>query len=146
MRLNASSIKIRLQKLERYISELERLQSLTLATFRSDFTAQLAAERAFQAAIESCTDIASHVVSVYNLGRPEVQRDLFRLLADAGYLRPAFADTLGDLVALRNRIVHLYWDMDTERLYDYLLHDVVHLRQFRDFALGLLAAEEEPGS
>ncbi len=56
MKLNVSSIRQRLQRLERYITELEKQQSATLRTFKSDFTRQLAVERAFQAAIESCTD------------------------------------------------------------------------------------------
>ncbi len=51
MRLNVSSIRQRLQKLEQYISELEKQQPVTLTTFQNDFTCQLAVERAFQAAI-----------------------------------------------------------------------------------------------
>ncbi|HEY52358.1 MAG TPA: hypothetical protein G4N94_02765 [Caldilineae bacterium] len=42
-------------------------------------------QRAFQAAIEGCTDIASHIVSVYSLGQPQAQRDLFQFLDEAGY-------------------------------------------------------------
>jgi len=142
--LNAKSIRLRLQKLERYIAELEKHQSLPLAKFRDDFTAQLAVERAFQAAMESCIDIASHVVSVYNLGSPQQQRDLFELLAQAGYLKPDFASAMGEMVALRNRIVHLYWDMDIERLWQYMQEDVRLLRRFRDFAEQLLTADKDP--
>jgi uncharacterized protein YutE (UPF0331/DUF86 family) len=47
------------------------------------------------------------------------------------------------MVSLRNRLVHLYWDVDVERVYSYLLTDVALLRDFRDFALELLAAEDE---
>ena len=74
MKLNVSSIKQRLQKLEQYISELEKQQPITLEKFKADFTRQLAVERAFQAAIESCTDIAAHLVSVYQLGHPQLHQ------------------------------------------------------------------------
>jgi uncharacterized protein YutE (UPF0331/DUF86 family) len=60
MKLNVGSIRQRLQRLEQYISELEKQQPVTLETFKNDFTRQLAVERAFQAAIEGCTDIAAH--------------------------------------------------------------------------------------
>ena len=43
----------------------------------------------------------------------------------------------------RNRLVHLYWDVDVERVYSYLLTDVDLLKDFRDFTLELLAAEDE---
>jgi uncharacterized protein YutE (UPF0331/DUF86 family) len=132
-----------LLKLEQYIGELKKLQKLSLAEFQDNFTAQLAVERAFQAAIESCTDIASHVVSVYDLGSPQQQRDLFHFLTQAGYIEAKFASDMSDMVALRNRIVHLYWDVDVKRLYSYLQSDIVLLRQFRDFAEQLLAAEEQ---
>jgi len=61
MKLNVNSIKRRLRKLEQYIAELEKQRTVTLTMLKSDLTRQLAVERAFQAAIESCTDIAAHM-------------------------------------------------------------------------------------
>jgi uncharacterized protein YutE (UPF0331/DUF86 family) len=142
MTLNAKSIRLRLRKLEQYIAELEKQQELALDEFRDDFTAQLAVERALQAAIECCSDIASHLVSTYGLGQPEAQRDLFQVLAQMGYLDHEYADTMGDMVSLRNRLVHLYWDVDVERIYSYMQTDVTFLKNFRDFTLELLIAEE----
>jgi uncharacterized protein YutE (UPF0331/DUF86 family) len=143
MKLNVPSIRQRLQKLEQYINELEKQQPVTLKSFKNDFTRQLAVERAFQAAVEGCTDIAAHVVSVYQLGHPEESRDVYRFLVEAGYLEPAFGQAMMEMVGLRNRIVHLYWDIDVEKLYQYLQQDVTLLRQFRDFTLQLLTAEAD---
>lgn len=143
MKLNVNSIRQRLQKLELYINELEKQQPITLQTFRSDFTRQLAVERAFQAAIEGCTDIAAHIVSVYQLGTPQESRDVFRFLVEAGYLTLPFGEAMMALVGFRNRIVHLYWNLDVERLHKYLQEDVGLLCQFRDFILQILTSEEE---
>lgn len=143
MTLNVKSIRLRLRKLEQYIAELEKQQELDLDEFRDDFTAQLAVERALQAAVECCSDIASHLVSTYGLGQPETQRELFQVLARMGYLEGEYADAMSDMVSLRNRLVHLYWDVDVERVYSYLLTDVALLKNFRDFTLELLAAEDE---
>jgi uncharacterized protein YutE (UPF0331/DUF86 family) len=134
-----------LLKLGQYIAELEKQQQATLETFRNDTTRQLAVERAFQAAIESCTDIASHIVSTYQLGHPQESRDVYRFLMQAGYLDATTCETMTAMVGLRNRIVHLYWDIDTVRLYDYLSQDVEPLHAFRDFALQVLAADQEVG-
>ncbi len=46
------------------------------------------------------------------------------------------------MVGLRNRIVHLYWDIDVARLHHYLQKDVALLRRFRDFMLQVLTVEE----
>ncbi|GAB4536581.1 MAG: DUF86 domain-containing protein [Anaerolineae bacterium] len=130
-----------MRKLEEYINELEKQRAITLETFRNDFTRQLAVERAFQAAIESCTDIAAHIVSVYQLGHPEESRDVFRFLIEAGYLNEDFGKAMMTMVGFRNRLVHLYWDVDVERLYQYLQEDVPLLRHYRDFVLQILTAE-----
>lgn len=142
MKLNVSSIKKRLRRLEQYISELEKHQKLTKTQFRDDFTAQLAVERAFQAGIECCSDIASHVVSVFDLGRPNEQRDLYSLLANAGYLTEEFGAMMGEMSAFRNRIVHMYMEIDVARLYQFLQEDVGYLKQFREIANAIVDAEE----
>jgi uncharacterized protein YutE (UPF0331/DUF86 family) len=124
MKLNVNSIKQRLRRLDLYISELEKQQQTAFETFKSDVTGQLAVERAFQAAIEACIDMASHIVSVYELGKAEESRDVFRFLAAAGYLEQDFAASMMAMVSFRNRLVHLYWDIDVERLYRFLREDV----------------------
>jgi uncharacterized protein YutE (UPF0331/DUF86 family) len=143
MQLNVSSIRQRLRRLSQYIDELERQQQVDPELFHRDFTRQLAVERAFQGAVEACTDIASHLVSVYQLGKPLESRDVFQFLVQAGYLEVDYGNAMMTMVSLRNRLVHLYWDVDVEKLYQHLQEDVDLLCRFRDFTLQLLAAEEE---
>ena len=143
MKLNTSSIRQRLRALEQYIAELEKHRRTTLSTLRDDFTRRLAVERAFQAAIECCIDIAAHIVSVHRLGKLEESRDVFRFLVKAGYLDSSFGESMMEMVAFRNRLVHLYWRIDVELLYRYLQQDVSLLHKFRDFTLQVLTAEDE---
>ncbi|MCQ3980117.1 MAG: hypothetical protein DPW09_42410 [Anaerolineae bacterium] len=143
MRLNENSIRQRLQRLEQYINELEKHRPVTLEMLRNEFTRQLAVEWAFQAAIESCTDIAAHLVSVYQLGHPQESRDVYQFLIDTGYLDRPFGQAMMAMVGFRNRLVHLYWDVDVEKLYQYLQEDLKLLRQFRDFTLQIITAEED---
>jgi uncharacterized protein YutE (UPF0331/DUF86 family) len=98
-------------------------------------------ERAFQAAIECCTDIANHLISVYRLTRPENQKDIFPILARAGYLDDDYAQAMSEMVQFRNRIVHLYWAVDVERLHHYLQTDIPLLERFEVFALQLIEVE-----
>jgi uncharacterized protein YutE (UPF0331/DUF86 family) len=128
--------------LERYIAELEKQRQLPFDDFQSDFTRQLASERAFQAAIETCIDVASHLVSTYQLGQPNESRDLFRFLIQAGYFTQEYGEAMMAMVSFRNRLVHLYWAIDLERLYEYLQTDILLLQQFYEFGLALLQADE----
>jgi uncharacterized protein YutE (UPF0331/DUF86 family) len=143
MKLNVASIKTRLQKLEQYIAELKKQQTLSFEQFEQDLTVQLAVERAFQAATECCTDIGNHIISVYGLDRPEEQRDVFRILAKTGYLDDEYAQQMSEMVSFRNRIVHIYWDIDLQRLHRYLHEDVPLFERFRTFALQIIEAESQ---
>jgi len=142
MKLNVPSIETRLIKLRQYIAELKNQQALDRSEFEANLTAQLAVERAFQAAIECCTDIANHIISVYGLTRPEDQKEVFPILARAGYFDGEYGAAMSAMVQFRNRIVHLYWDLDVERLYHYLQTDIPLLERFEVFVVQLLEAEQ----
>lgn len=129
-------------KLRQYIAELKKQQALDLSEFEENLTGQLAVERAFQAAIECCIDIANHLISVYGLTRPEDQKDVFPILARAGYFDDDYALAMSKMVQIRNRIVHLYWDLDLERLHHYLQTDIPLLERFEVFTVQLIEADQ----
>ena len=66
-----------------------------------------------------------------------------QFLVDTGYFDPPFGEAMMAMVGFRNRLVHLYWDVDVEKLYQYLQEDVTLLHQFRDFTLQVITAEED---
>jgi uncharacterized protein YutE (UPF0331/DUF86 family) len=129
-------------RLELYIAELQRQRETTFSEFRDNFTHQLATERAFQAAIETCVDIASHIVATYQLGQPQESKDAFRFLVEANYMTPEYGQSMMAMVSFRNRLVHMYWAIDVERLYEYLQTDIVLIQKFYDFTLALLQVDE----
>ena len=65
-----------------------------LDEFKADRTAQLAAERAFQAATECCCDIGNHLIATAGLQQPDEQRKVFPILAEAGYFEQDYANQM----------------------------------------------------
>jgi uncharacterized protein YutE (UPF0331/DUF86 family) len=100
-------------------------------------------ERYFQVAIECCVDIASHIVAANELRRPADRRDVFKVLAEAGYLDEDYAATMVQMAQLRNRLVHLYWDIDPEKMYRYLQDDLVFFARFRIFTLAIVETAQQ---
>ena len=139
--MNAESIKLRLIKLDECIGHLEGLQRCSLDEYLADLMVQGWTERLFQVGIECCMDIASHIIVAYGLKRPAYRRDVFEVLGQAGYLDADFAAQMVEMGKLRNRLVHLYWDVDPREMYNYLQNDVVLLKRFRAFALATLDKE-----
>lgn len=76
------------------------------------------AAHTLQISIQAALDVASHIVSDERLGEPETNRQLFDLLARAGWLSHELADTMHRMVGFRNVVVHGYQALDKAILAD----------------------------
>ncbi|NLF13773.1 MAG: DUF86 domain-containing protein, partial [Anaerolineaceae bacterium] len=52
------------------------------------------------------------------LRAPRDYRDAFTVLNEAGVLSDDLTQTMRELVGLRNLLVHVYWDVDDETIYE----------------------------
>jgi uncharacterized protein YutE (UPF0331/DUF86 family) len=75
------------------------------------------AKHLLQVSIECCLDIAHHIVADEGYRTPTDYFDTFVVLSENDILPAAFMPTLRQMVSFRNRIVHLYWDVDDATVY-----------------------------
>ena len=78
------------------------------ATFASNYTRQDAAILNIQRACEAALDMGQHLIRRERLGIPQSARDVFTLLARAGWIEQDLADALRRMVGFRNIAVHDY--------------------------------------
>lgn len=103
--------------------------------FATDFTRQDAAVLNIQRACEACLDMGQHLIRRDRLGLPQSARDVFALLAQAGWIDTALQDTMQRMVGFRNLAVH----DDQQLLFPILLSVVtVHLNDFLRFTTAIL--------
>lgn len=81
-------------------------------------------------AIEASIDLANHLISQNNLKIPESYADTFQILEDEGVLCGDLTLKLMDMAKFRNRLVHIYWEVDDELVYDILNQDINDIRKF----------------
>ena len=72
------------------------------ATVATDFTRQDAAILNIQRACEAALDMGQHLIRREKLGLPQSARDVFALLAQAGWIPAPLADGLKRMVGFRN--------------------------------------------
>ena len=103
--------------------------------FATDFTRQDAAVLNIQRACEACLDMGQHLIRRDRLGLPQSARDVFALLAQAGWMDATLQDTMQRMVGFRNIAVH-----DYQKLLLPILQRVVtvHLNDFLRFAAAIL--------
>ena len=87
-------------------------------------------EHTLQIAIQAALDTASHIVSDNRLGEPRTNRELFDLLARAGWIPSALAEALRDMAGFRNVLVHGYDTVDLAIVRDVVEHRLGDLLAF----------------
>lgn len=103
--------------LREYITYLRDLAELNQGAVLSDPYKRGAARYYLQVAIESCLDIAAHVIASEQLRPPATYRETFQILSEAGLIPDDFLPTLQQMASMRNRLVHLYADVDDQLVY-----------------------------
>ena len=110
----------RIDRIRRFKRDLEEFGGIPCEAFRANRERQYAVLHAMQNAIEGCIEIASHLVSADRLGAPTDYAHLFSLLEQNGVIPSSVGEAMRQMSRFRNRIVHLYWDLDLDLVYEYL--------------------------
>ena len=103
--------------------------------FERDYTRQDAAILNIQRACEAALDMGHHLIRRERLGVPQSARDVFALLARAGWVTPELAEQLKRMVGFRNIAVHDYQALQVPITVDIILH---HLDEFLLFSRAVL--------
>lgn len=94
--------------IERCIARAREEYEKDPATFGSDHTRQDAAILNIQRACEAALDMGQHLIRRERIGVPQSSRDVFTLLAQAGWIDLTLAGVLQRMVGFRNIAVHDY--------------------------------------
>lgn len=140
--VDLETIKTRLDKLEEALRVLEKLRQIPYEDFAADPIKYLAAQHALQIAIEACLDIGQHLIAALGLERPASYKDTFLILGKEGILTSAFAQRIVPMARFRNRLVHLYWEVDLHEIYKIIQEDLDDLREFARQILKYLAGKK----
>ncbi len=97
--------------IERCVKRAREEYERDTASFSEDYTRQDAAILNVQRACEAALDMGQHLIRRDRLGVPQSARDVFSLLARAGYIEDSLADSLKRMVGFRNIAVHDYQDL-----------------------------------
>ena len=124
-----STLKALLDYLQDSINRIERMD-LTIDMILGDEDIQDLIDRRMQKTVETCIDIATHLIAALKLPRRETAGDAFELLGREKIISPKLAKKMAGASGLRNVIVHGYRDMDYRLAYTDLDDKLNDLRQF----------------
>ena len=107
-------------ELRKSVARLKDLSKISEAGFLEDPDKIGSAKYHFIVAIECCIDMCNHVIARNGFRAPEDYGDTFRVMSEAGAFKPDFSDELVNMAKFRNRLVHLYWEVEDRMVYEIL--------------------------
>ncbi len=134
MSLDRDRIRTRLEDIARSLDRLKRLQRMDRQAFLADEDSKDIARSRLLTAMEAALNICYHAAAKKLHRVPEEYAQCFMLLGEAGYLTADVSRRLASMARLRNRLVHLYWDVDYGQVYDLLQHHLADLEAFSNCA------------
>jgi len=105
-------------EIRRAMNNLQELGNLSQREFLADKHKVSSAKYNLIIAIEGIVDICNHLISQNRLPAPDDYADAIKIMKEAGAFEHEFAETLTRMVRFRNRLVHLYWEVDDAMVYD----------------------------
>ncbi len=89
-------------------------------------------------AIQAAIDLGEQIIAERRFERPNSYRQTFEILGWRGLLDPDLGAKLADLAAFRNVLVHVYWNLNLERVWTNFQDGRAPLDRFCSVVKGLL--------
>lgn len=123
-----------ISSLRQAVSHLKNLGTLSKEEFLKDLDKIASAKYHFITSIEAAIDICNHLIAQNGLRVPKDYADTFAVLAEEGIFSEDFAMDLKNMARFRNRLVHLYWEVNDDQVYEFLQS---RLKDFKKFLEGV---------
>jgi len=112
---------------------LRGFQPMSYDEFVRNYLYTDTAEHNFQIAVQAALDIGSIILADQWVMVPGEYKDIFPKLAEIGVLPPDFAQKLVGMARFRNVLVHLYLEVDLQRVYRYLQENLDDFEAFAHY-------------
>jgi uncharacterized protein YutE (UPF0331/DUF86 family) len=117
-KFNHDKVTTLVSELRSSLGRLHELSKLSENDFLKDPDKIGSAKYHFVVAVEACIDLGNHLIAKNGYRSPEDYADTFKVLEEADVINSAFYDQLKNMSKFRNRLVHLYWRVDNQQVYD----------------------------
>lgn len=130
MGLNIDLIQARFEDIGQSLERLEEMRGMPRDRFLADQDMLDVACYRLLVAIEAALQICFHVSAQRLQRAPEAYAECFALLGEDGILPSELSQNLQQMARFRNMLVHVYWQVDYDRVYDVLQAHLGDLRAF----------------
>ncbi|MBW1716582.1 MAG: DUF86 domain-containing protein [Deltaproteobacteria bacterium] len=118
-------------QLDEYLGLLRNISKTPIKDFLNDKIIIGSAKYYLQVSIECCLDVANHIIASERFRAPKDYADSFRVIEERGLIPSDLAQKLRQMAKFRNRLVHLYGEVDNAYVYEFMKEDLKDIEELR---------------
>ena len=141
--VDKSLILRKLAEVDQYLLQVKEYADISVDQYVSDWKTQRIVERTLQMMIETCVDIAGHIISDKIFRTPMSYSDTFKVLYENGALSVKLFTKMEKMAKFRNIVVQHYDSIDAEIVVGILKRDLDDFVGFRKAIVSLLEQEQK---
>ncbi len=128
--VDKDKLRQKLQFMREELTHLRHFQDMDYEEFSREVINEHAATRMLQVLIEAMLDLCAHLVAREGWGLPKSYTDLVTLATKHDLIPQEMKETYQAMVHFRNRVVHLYDDVDKREIYDIIQNRLPDFQPF----------------
>jgi len=129
--VSSEKIVRKFSSLDEYLEVLQKLAENPVERFVKDKVLIGSMRYYLQVSVETCLDVANHVIASERFRAPKDYSDSFAVLEEEGIIPAELSVRLRQMAKFRNRLVHLYGEIDDRKVHAIVLTDLSDIEQFR---------------
>jgi len=133
----------KLAELEEYLGQIREYTNITIERYSSDWKIQRIIERTLQIMIETCADIAGHIISDRGYRIPKSYADTFRVLQEEKILEKELFETMEKMAKFRNIVVHNYGNIDASIVVNIMKRHLDDFLTYKNAIINMLKELDE---
>ena len=130
----------KLSELDEYFKQIKEYEKTTVAQYSNDWKTQRIIERTLQMMIESCVDIATHIIADKGYRVPKSYSDTFKVFHEENIVSLRLFNALGKMAKFRNIVVHHYDKVDAEIVVGILKKDLNDFMSYKEAIINFIKA------
>jgi uncharacterized protein YutE (UPF0331/DUF86 family) len=129
--VSVEKINDKLKQLDEFLAILKDVPKASRDEFLNDKILMGGAKYYLQVSIECCLDIANHIIAAECFRAPKDYADSFKVLEENQVLDENLGIKLRQMAKFRNRLVHLYGEIDDAYVYQFIEKDLQDILAFK---------------
>jgi len=134
----------KISELDEYFQQAKEYDAITVAQYTGDWKIQRIIERTLQMMIETCVDIAGHIISEKGFRIPKSYSDAFLVLKENNILSDELYSSANKMAKFRNVVVHHYDKVDADIVIAILRKNLDDFLSYRDAIISFLKSGQSP--